>query len=180
MPAKKEAKINLLPQNEFEASIMGRILRWLLSSFRIIVIVTEMLVMAAFLSRFWLDARNSDLNESIEEKVALISAVSDSEQEFRSAQKKIEVFSGLNQEPQQAERLHSLISFLPSEVTLTTVGVNENSIQVSGVSASEQGIAQYLTNLQSQEQFAKVELEQLGSSKENEAYLTFSLKIPWH
>ena len=29
------------------------------------VIITELVVMSAFLSRFWLDSRNSDLNEEI-------------------------------------------------------------------------------------------------------------------
>ena len=65
MPAKKEPEINLLPQEEFEGSVIGRILKWGLSTFRIIVIIVEMVVMAAFLSRFWLDAKNSDLNEDI-------------------------------------------------------------------------------------------------------------------
>lgn len=178
MATKTEPKINLLPQNEFEASILGRILRWLLSSFRIIVIITEMLVMGAFLSRFWLDARNSDLNETIEEKIAIISAYNDIETEFRAAQKKIEVFSSLSKESSKSESLNLLVSLLPPEVRLKTFGVTENSFQISGISASEQGIFQYLANLRAQKQFAKVELEQLGSDKENETYLTFSLKIP--
>ena len=53
MSARKE-EINLLPQKGFEATTAGRILAWILSTFRIIVIITELLVMVAFLSRFWL------------------------------------------------------------------------------------------------------------------------------
>ena len=63
MPKKKN--INLLPKEEFDASVVGRLLRWAMGTFRIIVIITEMIVMAAFLSRFWLDAQNSDLNDEI-------------------------------------------------------------------------------------------------------------------
>src|SRR3989344_5652085 len=98
MPAKKEKQklINLLPQEEFTASTLGRILTWLLSSFRIIVIVSEMVVMGAFVSRFWLDAKNADLSDDIEQKQAVVTSFSDFEQQFRSIQKKLLIFSSLS------------------------------------------------------------------------------------
>src|SRR3989344_780469 len=90
MPKSKEQiKINLIPQDEFESSTFGRVLKWALSTFRIMVIVTELLVMSAFLSRFWLDARNSDLNEEIEIKKAQIGAYQDVEDSFRKYQAKL-------------------------------------------------------------------------------------------
>ena len=64
---KKSSRINLLPQEEFAASTLGRILAWILSTFRILVIMTELIVILAFLSRFWLDARTTDLNEEIKQ-----------------------------------------------------------------------------------------------------------------
>ena len=70
----KNKSINLLPQEEFDASIFGRTLKWAMGTFRIIVIITEMVVMGAFLSRFWLDAQNSDLDNSIKIASAQISA----------------------------------------------------------------------------------------------------------
>jgi len=45
-----------------------------MGSFRIIVIVTEIIVMGAFLSRFWLDAQNSELDSSIKIASAQITA----------------------------------------------------------------------------------------------------------
>ncbi len=78
---KKKRRINLLPQEEFAASILGRVLAWLLSSFRAIVSLTEMTVMIAFLSRFWLDAKSADLNELIRQKQPVIASTSDFEKE---------------------------------------------------------------------------------------------------
>jgi len=82
----KNKSINLLPQEEFEASTIGRVLKWATGTFRIIVIITEMVVMAAFLSRFWLDAQNSDLTDSIKIRSAQISAQGDLEKRFREIQ----------------------------------------------------------------------------------------------
>ena len=80
---KKQAQVNLLPQEEFAGTTFGRTLRWAMSSFRIIVIATEMIVMLTFLSRFWLDARNADLNDLIKQKSAVLSASADFEKEFK-------------------------------------------------------------------------------------------------
>jgi len=93
MAKKKKAKINLLVRAGFSGSTLGRILTWVLTSFRIIVIVTEILVMLAFLSRFWLDARNTDLDEEIKQKQAVLSASQPFEKEFKETQARLKVFS---------------------------------------------------------------------------------------
>jgi hypothetical protein len=85
----KNKTINLLPQEEFESSIIGRILRWAMGTFRIIVIITEIIVMGAFLSRFWLDAQNSTLSDGIKIKSSQIQSLADIEKEFRNIQSKL-------------------------------------------------------------------------------------------
>src|SRR3990167_1085348 len=89
---KEKALINLLPQEEFESSTFGRVLKWLLSSFRIMVIITELVVMTAFLSRFWLDAKTTDLNDSIKQKQAVIESQNNFEKEFRKTQNRLVIF----------------------------------------------------------------------------------------
>lgn len=177
MPAKKQAKINLLPQKEFETSTLGRILRWALSSFRIIVIVTEMFVMGAFLSRFWLDAQNSDLNELLDQKKAVIAASAEVEKEFKSNQKRLTIFSKLTSQAPSAETVQTIASYLPPEVSLTSFSLNEKVVQISGVSTSEMGIAQFITNLESSKKFKEVSLSQVGSDKENQTKISFSVKV---
>ena len=84
---KRTVGINLLPKEEFAASTWGRILTWLLSTFRIIVIFTEVIVMAVFLSRFWLDAKANDLNELLRKNQAILKTTTEFENEFRDIQK---------------------------------------------------------------------------------------------
>ena len=90
MAAQKGSKlINLLPQEEFANSTIGRVFTWAMSTFRIIVIGMEMVVMVAFLSRFWLDAINVDLNDIIKQRSAVIAAQSYFEKAFRDLQTRV-------------------------------------------------------------------------------------------
>jgi Tfp pilus assembly protein PilN len=176
MPAKKEPRINLLPQEEFEESVVGRILKWALSTFRIIVIVTEMVVMAAFLSRFWLDARNSDLNETLKEKQAVLAASSDFEKDLRKVQKRLAIASSLFSTSKPSKILSAITSHLPVDVFVSSFAVVEDSIQIKGYSSSEMNIAQFIANLESDKNFKDVTLTQIDSSKESTS-LIFTLKV---
>ena len=173
----KKSAINLLPREEFDASILGRTLRWATGTFRIIVIVTEMLVMGAFLSRFWLDAQNSDLSDSIKIKSAQIVAQADTEKEFRGIQSKLNIVKQIGQISPPSQTIDAIISKLPPDVNLTAVSVSENSAQINGTSASELGIAQFITNLKGDTFFKNVNLGQINSSESNLTRTVFSINI---
>ncbi|HJY98321.1 MAG TPA: PilN domain-containing protein [Patescibacteria group bacterium] len=173
----KTKTINLLPQEEFEASTLGRLLRWATGTFRILVIVTEMIVMAAFLSRFWLDAQNSDLAESQRIKSAQISAQSEVEKSFRDTQRKIDIFKKINDFPSPSEKIGLVASQIPSDVVLTSIAVGEKTSEIRGVSGSELGVAQFVSNLKTEELFKTVELGSVGTSQDNPAAIEFSLSI---
>jgi methyl coenzyme M reductase subunit C-like uncharacterized protein (methanogenesis marker protein 7) len=76
MPAKKE--ISLLPDEENLNTLSARVLRYLTTIGRVIIILTELAVISAFLSRFWLDRKNADLSETIRQQKAIL----ESTQEF--------------------------------------------------------------------------------------------------
>lgn len=174
--AKKELKINLLPQKEFERSTLGRILKWALSSFRIIVIVTELIVMAAFLSRFWLDANNSDLNDAISQKKAIITSFAETEKKFRTFQKQIDVFTKITSSTQKSEYLNLITSLTPPEVVLNSISDSEDSVQIIGYSGSEQNISQFIKNLSSAGKFKDVSLNKIDSSEDNSSAIVFTIK----
>jgi Tfp pilus assembly protein PilN len=175
----KNKAINLLPQEEFNISIVGRILDWAMGTFRIIVIVTEMIVMAAFLSRFWLDAQNSDLNNSIKVKSAQIAAQADVEKEFRSIQSKLSIVQQIKAAIPSSQRVDAVTSKLPTGVNLTAITVTENSVQLKGTSDTELGIAQFVANLKADTSLKNVDLGQISSSETNLGQVIFSINISY-
>lgn len=177
MPKNKNKLINLLPSEEFEGSITGRVLRWAMTTFRIIVIVTEMIVMGAFLSRFWLDAKNSDLNDSIQIKTAQIAAQKSFETEFRSMQKRLAIFGNLEKIAPPSGTIAKIVARLPGDVNLTTISVQEKTVQIKGVSGSEIGVAQFVSNLKAEDLFKSVSLGGINSAEGNQLATVFSISI---
>lgn len=173
----KTKTINLLPQEEFDVSTLGRILKWAMGTFRIIVIVTEMVVMAAFLSRFWLDAQNSDLNDVIAIKTAQIASQSDFEKQFRTVQHKLSIFKTLTDSARPSEKLSVIGSKIPSDVVISGISVGDVSAQLNGTALSEFSIAQLLNSVKNEKSLKTVDLGSLSTS-ENDASLTvFSINI---
>jgi Tfp pilus assembly protein PilN len=175
----KNKSINLLPQEEFDASILGRMLKWAMGSFRIIVILTEMVVMAAFLSRFWLDAKNSDLDNSIKIASAQISTQSNFEKEFRGIQQKLSIYKQITADATESGKLDFISSKIPGDLVLSSIGIQNNVIQIKGTAGSEMGVAQFISNLKSNPLVKKVDLDSIGSLERNQSLLTFLINISY-
>jgi Tfp pilus assembly protein PilN len=175
---KKKNRINLLPQEEFAQSTLGRVLAWLLSSFRVIVIITELFVMMVFLSRFWLDAKSADLNDLITQRQAVLVASVDFEKEFRGAQKKLNIFSELTTvDKLTTGHLNNVSSLIPPEIVLSSFSFVNDIIKIEGISPNERGIAQFVANLEANDEFEEIAITQISTDKETQVLLAFSLKL---
>lgn len=173
----KNKSINLLPQEEFEASLLGRVLRWAMGTFRIIVIVTEMVVMGAFLSRFWLDAQNSDLTDQIKVQAAEVQSQAEFEKEFRGLQTKLQIYKTIGASSQYSSKLDLIVSKIPSEIVLSSISLGATTLDIKGDSGSEIGIAQLIANLKAEPTFKQVTLDNLDTSKNNPGDTSFSITI---
>lgn len=171
---KPQPQINLIPQKNFEQTTTGRVLAWILSTFRVIVIVTEIIVMVAFLSRFWLDAKNSDLNDEINDKKAVLVASSNFEKEFKDTQARLSIFSKItSSEKAPGMSLTTVTSYLPDDVYLTNFVYSKDKINLEGSSPSETSIQQFLTNIAASGKFKEVNLDKLESDTKDDVLLNF-------
>lgn len=167
MSAKKQPEINLLPQDKFAKTALGRLINWLLSTFRVIVILIEMVVMMAFLSRFWLDAKNSDLKDEMQEKQAIVEAFKDLEEGFNKWAQKARVFQNLS----AAGNIHSsvlekIVPQIPLDISLNNIAYTYDFYSFTGSSPSENSIQQLIVNLKSEKSFTAVSLTSLRQNAE--------------
>jgi hypothetical protein len=175
MPIKKIKEINLIPQNEFDETSLGRILKWALSTFRVMVIITELIVMSAFLSRFWLDAKNSDLNEEIGINKSQVLAYSDIETEIRLNQKRIGIAKSLYSQRKIDIVITEVSKLIPPDVSFNSISITGNRLEIKAIAFSERSIAQFLVNLDNYEGLKDVNLSQIASSAENESLTMFTV-----
>lgn len=179
VPMAKSKQINLLPQEEFEASTLGRILHWAMGSFRIIVIVTEMIVMGAFLSRFWLDAKNSDLSGAIKVASSQIQVQEEFEQRFRSLQTKLDTFTQITKSAKASNNAAAISEKVPQGIIITSLVVRESTSEIIGNADSETNIAQLISNLKADSTIKKVELGDLSTSETGQTLISFKIIISY-
>lgn len=119
--------INLLPKSEFEKSFWGKALKWALSAGRYIIILTETVVIAAFMSRFWLDQTFSDLSEANMTKQLILNATANTEKHFRDIQKRLNLTGQvLAQAAPIGETLDAFVGQRPEGVKLISITVASN------------------------------------------------------
>jgi Tfp pilus assembly protein PilN len=175
---KSQNLINLLPQEEFATTTVGRVLHWLLSTFRYLVITTEIIVIIAFLSRFYFDSRAADLNDEITQKQEFIVAYAPFESTFRLTQKRITIFQQMAEERNTiTPSLSKVVATLPESVFLETINlVTNQSVLIEGSALSEKEISQYIANLGLQSEFESVSLTKVETTAD-QPLVKFNVQI---
>lgn len=170
--------INLLPSFQFEKKPLGKLLKWALTFGRYIVIFTELIVLSAFFSRFYFDARLTDLHESIAEKQAIIESAKDLEQKIKILKRNLSLIKNLEEkeEPYPAI-LKSLAGIMPEDVVLENVNFNPGEISFSASAYSISGLNTFLKNLKSSQKFIAVSLVSISKGKTEERGIKFNVAM---
>ena len=176
-PAKKKVNvsINLVPQDPFFETILGRTLKWALSVGRYIVIFTEMVVIISFATRFTLDRQVTDLNSAIAQKERAIKSYGDLESEFRFIQDQIEDFKQLQQDYNLVQIFPLLNETIPNGVAFDTLTVQANSITFSGTAFSQDALNVLINNMQLHKNFNDVRISRIESRDETSSGVLFDI-----
>ena len=161
MPAKM-VSVNLLGHDEETESPMGRIINWATTYGRYIMVGTEMIVLLAFISRFSLDRKLTDLNESIEQKQMVIEANLPFERDIKMIQKKLESIETLIQlQEAPLEFLTLLKSILPQDVYIDSYSFTPNSMNIEATAASTVGFAVFINKIQQINKFIQIDVGEI-------------------
>ncbi|OGG29155.1 hypothetical protein A2973_01550 [Candidatus Gottesmanbacteria bacterium RIFCSPLOWO2_01_FULL_49_10] len=158
MPA-KPIIINLLGQEDLKHTPQGRIIGWALTYGRYIMIGTEIVVLLAFIARFSLDRKLTDLKEEISQNQAILEANVDLENDIRTLQDHLAKVKQLTNA--QGKPLGILATFqaaLPSDVYVTTINISDNKLDAEVVAGTTGGFSQLLTNIQGNSDVTQLEI----------------------
>ena len=183
MPSINKKEISLLPNEENSNTLIARILRWLTTVGRVIIIFTELIVISAFLSRFWLDRKNSDLSEIIRQQTAILASTKDFEADYRSLQERLKYISNFyKSQPKYVDNLNSLIQSLPDGIFFRSLTLNSDPktsqivAQVELYSYQEDSIVDFITNLKLNPDISSVDVQKIEKkTKDSKYYLSLSL-----
>lgn len=174
MPAKD--KINLLPKDKFESSALGRFIKWAVDVGRWIVVLTEFVVICAFLSRFYFDTKLANLFDDVKQKQAIVDSALPFEENFRLVQEKIKIVKNLLAEEKHPSETFSEISqLLPSDISLTKMVFDTGKISLTGSSLSEKSLNVLLSGLISDPKLEEVSLDNVSTQKDNPSAISFNI-----
>ncbi len=169
---RKDVSINLVGQN---VSFADRFITWALSIGRVVVILTEVIALSAFLYRFSLDRELIDLHAKIKQEQAVILYLKDNEETFRNIQNRISFAGNFGKTAQSyVNILSDIISFAPGNITFNTISVQEDRIRVNFGTNSVSSLSEFVKKLKSYSKIASVNVEKI-ENKPSSASIVVSL-----
>jgi hypothetical protein len=181
MAVKKE--ISLLPESNDPRSFWSRFFKWITTTGRATIVITEFIVISAFVSRFWLDRKNSDLSEVSRQKQAILESVIPFEKEFVQLQNRLTYIKDFyKNQPQYDKQINSLISSTPNDLFFENFLISKDeksklvTINTSLIAYKEESIVSFITNLMLNPDIDQVNVNKI-EKKEKENQYSISLTL---
>lgn len=181
MVLKKE--ISFLPDSEDVNSFSSRFLNWLTTAGRFIIVFTELIVICAFISRFWLDRKNSDLSEIVRQRKAIIESTQDFQKEYNLLQNRLKYIQNFyDNQPDFPGKIDSLVASTPTDITFSKLTISQNTgtkdLNASFLLTSnkESSIVDFIANLSVNPDIKSVNVESI-EKKQKETRYTVSISL---
>lgn len=159
MPAAHDITINLLGENQAEHTPFGRLVSWVTTYGRYIMVTTELIVLIAFLSRFSLDRTLTDLKDEISQKQEIIEVNQDLESDFRKTQDSLQKIGKLlSSQSEPTDTLKTLHTLLPAGTYFQSLSITNGKITAQVASLTVQSFSQFLLNVSTIKQLANVDI----------------------
>jgi hypothetical protein len=149
---------------------------------RYVIVFTELIVICAFLSRFWLDRTNSDLSEIVRQQQAILASTGSFETEYSQLQLRLNIIKSFYQnQPEYQSKLQTLTESTPLDITYTNLALsqdsaNQTTANISFSAYQESSIVNFITNLIVNPQISSVNISTIEKkTKENIYHVSLSL-----
>lgn len=172
-----KAQINLLASDNISYSTpFAQASRWALTAGRWIIIFTELIVIAAFLTRFKLDRDIADINDQITQKAAVVDAYSQTEKDFRQVQNRLSLLNdAIGEQVDYTQVLDLIENTISNEITLNTIRINENQIILTGISETETSLKNMKNQLNASTILENVELIRVDLEQTKDNHIQFEI-----
>ncbi len=113
---------------EQQSNVIDRIVQWTLTYGRMVIMLTYSVALVAFLYRFTVDYRLTNLHDQIQNDKIIVKAMSDSETLFRNLQARLQLIGQIsNTSSTGITRLKDLIDVAKGNITFTDISISDKS-----------------------------------------------------
>ncbi len=150
-------KVNLLYHPEDQLRLHIRILKWILSSGRYIVVIVELIVIGAFVYRYKLDADSVALQEDIDAQSAYVKSLTTVENQLRLTQFQLSSIGKIKiDNPNYSQFFTRLSAVTPRSIKLTTIILDKTqtpaktTLTITGTTPSNIELSIFMKALQAE------------------------------
>ena len=156
---KNPASINLLKQ---QRSLIDRFIGWALTVGRLLVIITEVVALSAFIYRFSLDRQLIDLHSKITQEQAIVNYLKDNEKTYRNLQDRLSLAStystlGVN----RYQVFKDIASFAPLGMSFNNLSLYEDRIRVDANVDSVSSLSIFVNAIKNYSKIDSVSIDQI-------------------
>ncbi len=154
--------INLVKNKQIP--FLDKLFNWALTVGRLIVIITEIVAVAAFVYRFSLDEKLVNLHSAVKQKQVLVSLLKNEENTYRNLQGRIALASTLSARSVKVNRIiHNIISTMLQETKINDLTLNNDRITMSTSASSSASLTNIVNSLKSYPDIKSVSIDNIES-----------------
>lgn len=171
----KKLTINLVPQDPFLESPLGRFMQWGMGAGRYIVIFTEIIVILSFAARFTLDRQITDLNSELNSQIRYIEGYQELESQVRLIQAQTAEIKKQRDSNNMLLVFEELSTLIPLDVSFSRMSISRGTLSAEGKALSQQAFSTLINNMQLSNLFHNIRIGKIESSGESTSEVTFTL-----
>jgi hypothetical protein len=138
--------INLVKDKQIP--LFDKFTNWVLTVGRLIVIITEIVAVIAFIYRFSLDEKLVNLHSAIKQKQNIVSILRNDESKYRNLQDRIALAASFSEKGAKASQaITDIISLIPSQTIVNNLIINKDKATININTSSVLSLADFINSL---------------------------------
>lgn len=162
MMEKKPISINLLKKKR--VNLVEKFFQWSLTVGRLLIILTEITALSAFVYRFSLDRTLIDLHDEIKKKQVIVGLYKSSESKYRNLQDRLTIAAQFQAKGEKNTKLITdIINLAPRKraFVFSIISVSENQVKVEASAQSETALKTFIEGLKKHQNIENVSLNKI-------------------
>lgn len=169
---KNSASINLLKK---QTSLIDRFVNWALTIGRLLVIVTEVVALSAFIYRFSLDRQLIDLHSKITQEQAIVNYLKDNEKTYRNLQDRLSIATTYSTLAVSRFKIfHDIAGFAPVGMSFNNLALYEDRVRVDANADSVSSLSIFVNSIKNYPEIDSVSIDKIAN-KASSAVITITL-----
>lgn len=141
---------------------LDNFIQWALTIGRLLVIVTEIVALSAFLYRFSLDRELVDLHDEVEQKQAIVKLLKNNEEKYRNLQDRLSVAGRLSTNAQQVTKIFTeLVTLAPAGFIINNLTLSQQTVKIDATTQSVKTLVSFIDSLRNYPTTESVSLDQI-------------------